>query len=181
MRTKKCKVCKEKFTPMRPLQAVCSYKCGGKLAKLQREKNKEKEQKDWRKEKKKRKDKLKTRSEWLNDLQKVFNKYIRERDKEQPCISCDKPKGAEQAGHYRSVGGSPELRFNENNCFGQCISCNMHKHGNLIEYRKRLIKRIGQEQVDYLERNDHEPLKLTVDEIKDIIKHYRAKTRSLKG
>ena len=173
MRPKKCKVCKEKFTPKySTTQIVCSALCGAKYSSIQK-------QKAWKKEKKVRKEKLKTRTDHLNDLQKVFNKYIRLRDAEQPCISCGKAKGAEQAGHYRSVGGNPELRFNEFNCFGQCISCNMHKHGNLIEYRKGLIKRIGIEKVEFLERNDHEPLKLTTDEIKAEIKKYKKLILSL--
>ena len=53
------------------------------------------------------------------------------------------------------------------------------KHGNLIEYRKGLIKRIGIEKVEFLERNDHEPLKLTTDEIKAEIKKYKKLILSL--
>jgi hypothetical protein len=36
-----------------------------------------------------------------------------------------------------------------------------------------LVKRIGVEQVEFLELKDHAPLKLTVDEIKEQIKVYR--------
>jgi hypothetical protein len=54
----------------------------------------------------------------------------------------------------------------------------MHLHGNLIEYRKGLIDRIGESKVDWLESN-HEPEKLTVDEIKLLIKKYKNKIKSL--
>lgn len=165
MKPKKCKICKEKFIPKRPLQQVCSALCGAKYASNQK-------QKAWKKEKKVRKEKLKTRSEHLNELQRVFNKWIRERDKDEPCISCGKPNGGEQAGHYRSVGSSPELRFNEDNVHGQCVYCNKHLHANLIFYRKNLIKKIGIKAVEELERN-HEPLKLSVDEIKKLKKKYK--------
>jgi len=167
MRQKKCKICKEKFTPMRPLQMVCGYKCSHEYAKLQK-------QKAWKKEKKERKEKLMTRSEHLNLLQKVFNAYIRKRDKGLPCISCGtQAKVQYDAGHYRSVGAHPELRFNEKNVHKQCRKCNSYWGGNLIEYRKGLIKRIGENEVIELERNDHPPLKLNTDEIKENIKYYR--------
>jgi len=136
--------------------------------------------KQWNKEKKVRNEKLKTRSQHLNELQKIFNKYIRERDKEQPCISCGKPlKGKFDAGHYRSVGSSPELRFEENNVHGQCVYCNQHLHGNLIEYRKHLIDRVGLHVVEWLELN-HEPKKYTIQEIKELKTEYRERVRGLK-
>lgn len=167
MKPKKCKICKERFTPKRPLQQVCSALCGAKYASNQK-------QKAWKKEKKERKEKLKTRSEHLNELQRVFNKWIRERDKDEPCISCGtQAKVQYDAGHYRSVGAHPELRFNENNVWKQCRKCNGYWGGNLIEYRKNLIKKIGVEAVEELERNDREPLKLSVDEIKKLKKKYK--------
>jgi hypothetical protein len=133
--------------------------------------------KRWAKEKKVRKEALKTRSEWLKDLQDVFNTFIRLRDKDKPCISCGTFTGKMNAGHYKSVGGSPELRFNELNVHKQCEYCNTHLSANLIEYRIGLVKRIGVEQVEFLERKDHEPLKLTVDEIKEKIRIYKDKIK----
>jgi len=173
MRHKKCKICKEKFQPKRPLQMVCSYICAQQYAAQQK-------QKSWKKEKKERKEKLKTRSEHLNDLQKVFNKYIRLRDKDNPCISCGSySKQQYDAGHYRSVGAHHELRFNENNCHKQCRKCNSYWGGNLIEYRKGLINKIGIEEVEFLERNDHPPLKLTVEEIKENLSQFQKKIKNL--
>lgn len=167
MKQKKCKICKETFTPQRPLQMVCGYKCSHEYAKLQK-------QKAWAKEKKIRKEKLMTRSEHLNLLQKVFNAYIRKRDEVKPCISCGTTAKVQyDAGHYRSVGAHPELRFNEKNVHRQCRKCNSYWGGNLIEYRKNLIELIGEDEVKELERNDHPALKLTTDEIKENIKHYK--------
>ena len=58
-----------------------------------------------RRKAKERKAKLKSRSEWLKEAQAVFNKFIRLRDKDQPCISCGRyHQGQYHAGHYRSVG-----------------------------------------------------------------------------
>jgi hypothetical protein len=90
------------------------------------------------------------------------NKYIRLRDKGLPCISCDisdydlrVSKLQWAAGHYMAIGAAPQLRFNEDNIHKQCNrNCNRGKHGNLIEYRKRLIIRIGLERVEALENDD---------------------------
>ena len=157
---------------MRPLQMVCGYKCSHEYAKLQK-------QKAWKKEKKIRKEKLMTRSEHLNLLQRVFNAYIRKRDENKPCISCGTFNGKMSAGHYMSVGSTPELRFDEINVRKQCFRCNSELSGNLIQYRINLVELIGEDKVKFLERKDHPPLKLTTDEIKEKIKHYRELTKNL--
>lgn len=170
----RCKNCKNKFEVTYFNQKFCKREECLTAAYDYAKKTKAKQ---WNKEKKERKEKLKTRADHMNELQKIFNKYIRLRDKDEPCISCGKPKGGgEQAGHYRSVGGNPELRFDENNVHGQCIRCNMHLHGNLIEYRKGLIDRVGLHVVEWLELN-HEPKKYTIEEIKELKKEYKQKIR----
>jgi len=171
----RCKHCKTTFTPKHFNQKNCmeTDECvGAFLSDLSKANDKR-----WAKEKKVRKEALKTRSEWLKDLQDVFNTFIRLRDKDKPCISCGTFTGKMNAGHYKSVGGSPELRFNELNVHKQCEYCNTHLSANLIEYRIGLVKRIGVEQVEFLERKDHEPLKLTVDEIKEKIRIYKDKIK----
>ena len=175
MKEKKCKNCGDNFTPRQPLQYVCGYPCAIEYAKKQREK---KETKDWKKEKKERSEKLMTHKDWLNIAQKVFNTYIRQRDKGLPCISCGTNSGQFHAGHYRSVGSTPELRFNEDNVHGQCATCNNYLSGNLIEYRKNLIKKIGVERVEFLEIKQP-PLKLSIDEIKNLITLYKSKIKEL--
>jgi len=166
MKAKKCKICKEKFTPVRNLQLVCSAKCGYEYVNLQK-------RKEWQKRKKELKEKLLTRTDYLNLLQRTFNAYIRRRDKDRKCISCGTYNGKMNAGHYMSVGSTPELRFNEDNVHKQCERCNSYFSGNLVNYRRELINRIGVERVEFLERKDHKPLKLTIDEIKKLIKKYK--------
>jgi hypothetical protein len=171
---RKCKVCGVTFHPVySSLQATCSApKCilihSQKLAS--------------RKSKKELIDlkvRLKSVSQWRKELQQVFNRYIRERDKLKPCISCGKPlKGKFDAGHYLSVGSYPNLRFSEDNCFGQCVECNQHKHGNLIEYSIGILQRIGPARVDRLMEARNQPLRLSVEEIKDKISYYKSKIKS---
>jgi hypothetical protein len=137
---------------------------------------------NWRKEKKERSERLKTRSEWLNDLQKVFNAYIRERDKGKQCISCsvNLHNKTVHASHFWSVGAYPNLRFNENNVHASCDHCNLHLHGNIANYALNLPKRIGQAKFDALnDSRNGAPLKLTVDEIKEKIRIYKDKIKNI--
>ena len=131
-------------------------------------------------ETKKRKDKVKTRSEWLREAQTAFNAFIRERDKDLPCISCQRyHEGQFHAGHYRTVGANPELRFNEDNCHKQCAPCNNHLSGNITNYRINLVKKIGVDGVEILE-GPHEIQKLTIEQIKEIKALYKNKLKELK-
>ena len=80
----------------------------------------------------------------------IFRKWIRQRDEGLGCISCGS-HNAIQAGHFYSAGHYPGLEFDEHNVNSQCLQCNYHKHGNLLEYRKNLVNKIGQEAVDMLD------------------------------
>lgn len=87
----------------------------------------------------------------LKLAQKVFNCWIRNRDKKFGCISCGKE--VTEAGHYYSQGHYSSLRFNEINTNGQCTRCNCFLSGNLIKYRQGLVKRYGEQKVLELERS----------------------------
>jgi hypothetical protein len=126
-----------------------------------------------------RKEALKSRGDYLKDAQREFNRFIRLRDHDQPCISCNRfHDGKYDAGHYRSVGAAPHLRFNEDNNFKQCVPCNQHKSGNAIEYRINLVQRIGAGRVEAIESNN-EPAKWTIEDIKAIQTKYRLKANIL--
>lgn len=171
-----CKDCKKEFTPFYKNGVIVSKICVTCLI----EKRKRIERKDWSKEKKKRLESLKTHSEWLNELQKVFNTYIRARDEGKPCISCGKSlRGKFDAGHFFSVGAYPNLRFNEDNVHGQCVACNQHKHGNVNEYSLQLPMRIGQSRFDDLLLIRSEPLHLSTEDIKEKIAYYKAKIKEI--
>ena len=172
LKLKKCKSCGDKFEPIRTLQIACSMQCAIDLVNKQKEKDKQKETRGL-------KAKLKTRADWLREAQAAFNAFIRERDKDEPCISCGSFTGKRNAGHYRSVGACPELRFNEENVHTQCEKCNSWLSGNAIAYRKNLLAKIGQEKLEWLE-GKHEPLKLTIEQIKEIKETYKRKLKELK-
>lgn len=173
---KKCKVCKGAFKPRTTTQRTCCLECA---IQQQNEKRLKQEKKDWRIKKRIMKERLKTRSDWLKEAQVEFNRFIRLRDKDLGCISCGVKLGNKyDAGHYRSVGGFPEFRFDENNVHAQCVRCNQLLSGNLIEYRINLISRIGKDEVERLEKHT-EPKKYTIQEIKDIKEIYKKKQKKV--
>ena len=121
-----------------------------------------------------------TKSDYLNICQKVFNTYIRTRDKDKNCISCNKKLvGKYDAGHFFSVGAYPNLRFNENNVFGQCVHCNRDKHGNVKEYDLRLQNILSIEDYNQLLNDRNKPALLGIEDVKELIAIYRLKTKEL--
>jgi len=173
---KECIICQVEFKQYKSTVKVCSLKCA-----LEHSKNvsKEVKAKDWGNRKKIKKEALKTKQDHVKELQVIFNKFIRLRDKNEPCISCGKKLGAKyDAGHYRSAGGNPELRFEENNVHAQCVYCNQHLHGNLINYRLGLIERYGLAVVDWLEIQ-HEPKHYSIEELKEMKEYYKQQIKKL--
>jgi hypothetical protein len=170
-----------KFEPIRGEQ-VCSVECSIEV--IQSKTYKRKREKEIRIanaiNKKKVLNDLKTHSDWLKDLQKVFNKYIRLRDHNMPCVSCGRKLGEKyDAGHYFSVGAYPNLRFNETNVHASCVYCNQHKHGNIAEYSIRLPERIGEDAYKQLLIDRSKPLKLTIPEIIEFIEVYKNKVKNI--
>ena len=134
----------------------------------------ERQAKARRKETRQRKESLKTRQEWLKETQYEFNRFIRARDHDQPCISCGRHhQGQYHAGHYLTTKARPELRFNELNCHRQCAPCNGHLSGNISLYRPALVEKIGIHLVEWLEGPHPTPVKWTIDELKALKKYYR--------
>lgn len=179
---RRCKQCKEYYLAGDMVKVPAGWFCSHDHA-VDFAQNRARIARDKEKRKKLRQDKerIKTRSDWLREAQAAFNKYIRLRDKDLPCISCDKPNnGSHQrhASHYRSVGAHPELRFESLNVHASCAQCNAIKSGNLVEYRIRLSNKIGAINLTWLE-GPHEPKKYTVEEIKEIIKEYKEKIKLL--
>jgi hypothetical protein len=173
IKPKKCKVCKDIFTPTQPLQRVCTLKCAIEDG------NKVKEKK-WNKEKKERKEALKTNSDYVRELQVIFNKYIRLRDKDKGCISCNKPLiGKYDAGHFYSTGSYPELRFNEMNVHGQCVYCNQHQRGAIHNYTIGLENRFNYGVIATLKALINHPRKYTIPELKALKIKYKEKIKML--
>lgn len=187
---RKCKICKE------PAKYITSFgwgncgnpDCGLELHHMTKEKEAQIHNKKFRRETRERKEALMTVSDWTKKVQVKFNAYIRERDKGLPCISCSRmdheiaelgrPGGNWDAGHYRSRGASPELRFEPLNCHRQCKSCNGgagqysgKDHTVQKAYRKNLINRIGIEKVEWLE-GAHPHKRYRIPELQELYKYW---------
>lgn len=169
VKNKRCKICKDSFLPQySSLQATCTKpECVVAWSKKTEEKKSKREIKAM-------KERVKSVSQWRKELQQVFNTFIRLRDRGKPCISCGKQlQGKYDAGHYFSVGSYPNLRFHELNVHGQCVECNQHKHGNLLEYTEGITKRIGKTRLEELKSIRNDRLSLPLDMIKEEIEKYK--------
>lgn len=128
------------------------------------------------------KEKLKTAGDYIKEAQVAFNSYIRVRDKNKQCISCpclpgDTVQGGKfDAGHYRSRGSASHLRYHLLNCHSQCVKCNRYLSGNVVEYRKGLIARIGGERVEQIEMGNN-PRKFTIEYLKRVKKIFNYRKR----
>jgi hypothetical protein len=172
MKTRKCKYCKAQFQPYTTLQKNC-FEPDCVTAWVQETKDK-----NWKRKKAKLKLDLMTIQDYIKIAQQVFNKWINLRDKGLPCISCDKPiNGRVNASHYFNANNHWSVRFNEFNVHSSCITCNQYLSGNLIEYRSRLINKIGIEQLTLLELEANKTRKFTIEELKQIINTYKLKIK----
>lgn len=180
-KAKSCVVCERVFVPERMGQVVCRGSCGIKKARAEREAAEKAE----RESIKRRKEALKRVPDLIKEAQTAFNAWVRARDAEQPCISCDAPPpdmstlhAGRDAGHYRSTGSASHLRFHPDNCHAQCVKCNQWGAGMAVDYRIRLFQRIGPARVEALE-NDNTPHKWQRDELIAIKATYKAKLKEM--
>jgi hypothetical protein len=136
--------------------------------------------KNWQKKKKQMQSDLETVQDIVKAAQMVFNKYIRERDKDELCISCKQVPKKVNAGHFFNANNHWNVRFDEDNVHLQCERCNSFLSGNLIEYRANLLTKIGAERFNQLEARARVTRKFTKDELKELIKKYKKKFAELK-
>ena len=176
---KVCRLCKTRFEPVRPLQAVCSVECSRQWANTDAARRREKAARAAAR--REARGRLETPSQAARKAQAVFNRWVRLMDRGMPCVSCGHPDdGTRQrhASHYRPAGPNPALRFEPSNTHSACSICNNHKSGNLTSYRLELIRRIGIERVEWLE-GPHDLPHRTVADFREIQRHYARLCRQL--
>lgn len=190
----RCKFCQSLYKPARAMQPgrVCNDpECQARFALVTIEKQRKKRMaaervaaREDRKTIKIKREQLKTRGELQAEAQRAFNAFIRERDRlaGHACISSGRPLDWSgnnvDAGHYRSTGSAPHLRFMETNCHAQSKMDNRYLAGNAVDYRIGLIARIGLAAVEALEA-DNTPRKWSREELIQIRDTYRAKLKEL--
>ncbi len=171
---RKCRICETRFEKRSMAHVCCSPECAKTFVTAVKKKAE-------RKLDSARKLAIKTRAQWMTEAQAAVNAFVRARDADLPCISCDRHHtGQYHAGHYLGRGAHPAIRFDEANIAKQCQPCNVHLSGNAINFRRGLIARIGQSEVDRLE-GPHEAKKYSIDELRAIKAVYRAKLKELQS
>ena len=195
---RKCKVCSAWFIPAYDnirwccpehgtiyaleLRAKEKVKAEAKRIKAQHEAEKE-----GRERRQKMRESFKTKAQWDKEAQTAFNRYIRIRDEGKDCVSCGcvlmgkwnyLTGSAIDASHYRSRGAASHLKFNVFNVHSACTQCNRQLSGNAVEYRIRLIDRIGLERVERLE-SDNEPRRFEIPYLQRIKSIFTRKARQL--
>jgi hypothetical protein len=191
-RRTRCAYCKAHFEPERQSQIV-HVECVEAYVEAQAEKRARVEAKAAlmaakvdRAEDRKKRDQDKDVYDLIAEADKAFGAFIRERDRQagHPCISSGRPLkwsagNQVDAGHYRSKGAASHLRYNEDNCHAQSKKDNRYGAGQAVEYRIKLIQRIGLERVEALE-SDNAVKKWDRDELRAIKAKYRDLANKLK-
>lgn len=187
----RCRFCSDLYKPARPMQPsrVCNkFECQASFMSehvtRQRQKRAKAERVADIADRRSAKEKLaKLRPGYLEGkAQDAINGYVRVRDHEYGCISCDKPAswdGQWHAGHLIPRGRSSFLRFDLRNINKQCSVCNHHEGGMVAEHERGIVARYGQERLDYL-KSAPRSRKYDDDYLIRLAKVFRRKTRVLK-
>jgi hypothetical protein len=188
---KPCPICRAEYRQFSSLDPGCSPEC---KAEVRRQRERQKAAKEERRETRAALVKLRTVRDWTKLADAEFAKFIRLRDEFQPCISCGTYDVTHalrgglgwDCGHFRSKGAAPELRYDEANAHKQCKRCNggsnhyaRKRQVVSVEYRERLVARIGLAEVERLE-GPYEPKRYRIEELTGIRDAYRSKAKHLK-
>ena len=172
----KCRNCKAQYTRTQTMQTWCSIDCAIAIARTAQRKAYDKETRRLKHERN-----AKDKDYWEDKAKTACHKYIRERDVDLPCISCGRFHGGQyHAGHYRPSGVNSAVRYDARNIHKQCAPCNNNKSGNLTEYRKSLIDKVGVEVVEWLD-NNHEVKRWTIAELQQVEAMYKDALNRLKA
>ena len=104
------------------------------------------------------------------------HKYINLRDKGNTCICCGRPLiSGVNAGHFHESGNNPLIRYDEDNIHSQSVYCNKYQGGDSGDYRPNLIKKIGIERVERLDKLKGGTMKRTCEDYREIEEYYKGK------
>lgn len=192
VKPRKCRICRQEYMPQRPMQVTCGqYECqvsyGVAVAEKSKAKREAKAKKEMAEQRKAERKATKERRKELAPLQhfkkaaeKAVNAFVRERDAEQPCISCGTNDALEwHAGHFIPVGRSSFLRYTPANIAKQCSACNVFGAGKATEFEVGLVARIGRSAVDQL-KSSPRLRAWTREELEAIEAEFKTKLKELR-
>jgi len=121
-------------------------------------------------------EKLKTLGKFESEAKTEFQRYIRKRDAELPCISCGTmTTDLWDGGHFKKAELYSGVIFDEMNCHKQCRKCNRFLGGNELNFREGLVVRYGEAYVLEIEQRAAQlrVYKYNKDQLKEIREKYR--------
>lgn len=112
-----------------------------------------------------------------NELDKIFNKYIKLRDKK--CILSGVTTGL-QCSHYYGKKYCLPLRWDERNAHAMSSKIHMkHHHDYEPDYALWMFKTYGMEFMVQLEIDSKKKVEMTIEKYEELIKHYEEKIKQL--
>jgi len=170
-----------RFTPRNTLQQACSMECALSVSREREAKAAKREAMQRRRKQADDRERVKTRSQLMSEATTAVHRLVRELDDGRPCITCgrlvvddDLITGSRwHAGHYRSRGSTPELRFDVRNIHRQCAGCNRPGGHTAADYREGLLRRYGPAMVEWLD-GPHPVLTLSADDLRRVREEARA-------
>ena len=117
------------------------------------------------------------RSKTVKKLDTIFSIYIRKRfsvDDISTCFTCGIQKHYKelQCGHFQSRRHY-STRWDKLNCQVQCAKCNIFNQGEQYTFSKRLDEKYGEGTSNELSLKAKTLIKLSTNEIEDLIKVYK--------
>jgi len=135
-----------------------------------------------------KKPKHKSVTKLKKEVRKVFSDYIRLRDCLRTtgspdygnCITCTKltPRKLLQAGHFVDCRHNATL-FDETNVHAQCARCNVYLDGEILKYRREIIRLYDEGHDVRLEEKAVEVKQFTVSELEGMKEYYTQKIEEL--
>lgn len=111
---------------------------------------------------------------------KYFSLFIRERDRDKPCITCGKLTSKKDCGHFISRRFE-STRYDEKNCGGQCLKCNRFEYGNQFAFSLKIDKLYGDGTAKRLHEKSLMFCKRNQNDYEEIAKEYKSKYEHIKN
>ena len=130
---------------------------------------------------------MKSISKLKKELDKWFSLFIRLRDATDheglcQCITCGKVshyKKGIQNGHFQSRRFMA-TRYDEQNCFSQCVACNMFRGGEQFRFGLAIDSKYGEGKAEELEFLARTTVKFSRYDYEDKIVYYKEAVEKLK-
>jgi 5-methylcytosine-specific restriction endonuclease McrA len=177
---KTCKICKDKFVPVRDLQPTCQkIECMIAYGNKTLQKHRQNQSKALNRAKKEFRDSDKVHLKKV--AQMLVNKYARLRDQYESgvrCCTCGSV-GKMDGGHFLPTSGYGAIRYNTNQIHQQCVNCNQYNGGRPIEYEQFMIKKYGMKYVENLKATKNIRRKYTVEYYQKLIRIIKKKLKQI--